>query len=365
MSRARWLAIVVLAAGAAAMLSWVAASSIRSPAASGIDADAPEPTPIAVPVERLELRDDIVARGVVELADSVTVTVGATTPSGELAVVTELARSGTQIDEGSLLAMVSDRPIIALRSALPLFGPLEIGDRGSDIAELRAALVRLGLLDTVGDTFDTATREALGGLYERVGSRLPAGPVPVEDFRFFDRLPLRVVEVTAQRGDLGPADLLVVAPGDMTVTVSIDPAEASLVGEGSPATVLATRTGVSVTGSVISFEPDGQQVLATVGLDPGAGFSIVGESVRATLPVEQRASAGPVMAVPVAALVTDVHGETVVAVVDQADTITPRSVRVLPGLVSRGGLVEVTALDGDLDEGDLVVVGTDPGLDLP
>jgi multidrug efflux pump subunit AcrA (membrane-fusion protein) len=79
---------------------------------------------------------------------------------------------------------------------------------------------------------------------------------------------------------------------------------------------------------------------------------IVGTNVRVTIPVSS--TGGEVLAVPAAALSATANGSTIVQVDEDGETL--RTVTVRPGLAA-GGLVEVTPLEGELQEGDWVVVG--------
>ena len=82
-------------------------------------------------------------------------------------------------------------------------------------------------------------------------------------------------------------------------------------------------------------------------------------NVKITIPVATRSSGGEVLAVPAAALSATGSGDTIVTV-ENEDGST-RVVRVTPGLSAPGGMVEVTPLDGELNEGDRVVVGFQQG----
>jgi hypothetical protein len=85
---------------------------------------------------------------------------------------------------------------------------------------------------------------------------------------------------------------------------------------------------------------------------------VQGRNVRVTIPVGS--TSGEVLYVPVAALTAGPGGESRVEVVEgdprDGERAQTRIVVVETGLAA-GGQVEVTATDGDLGEGDLVVVG--------
>jgi multidrug efflux pump subunit AcrA (membrane-fusion protein) len=72
------------------------------------------------------------------------------------------------------------------------------------------------------------------------------------------------------------------------------------------------------------------------------------------------ATEGDVLSVPLAALTAGPGGESRVEIVEsdprEGKDAETRTVVVKTGLAAKGA-VEVTAVDGDLEEGDLVVVG--------
>jgi len=100
----------------------------------------------------------------------------------------------------------------------------------------------------------------------------------------------------------------------------------------------------------VLFEPDA--------LTPEQITQLQGANVRVRIAVG--ATEGDVLSVPLAALTAGPGGESRVEVAESdprggADTET-RMVVVETGLAAKGA-VEVTAVEGELDEGDLVVVG--------
>ena len=119
--------------------------------------------------------------------------------------------------------------------------------------------------------------------------------------------------------------------------------------------------GIEITGTV-TFKADGpgtnevppEKVYLEITPD-----EVVAElnfaNVRIVIPVTARSTQGEVLAVPAAALSATGSGETIVTVLE--DDETTRVVVVIPGLATASGLVEVTPVNGDLDESDWVVVG--------
>ncbi len=69
------LVVALLVVVAAAAVGYLAGTRIKSPAQVAAEAEPPEPSPIAVPVELTEIRNDIVTRGTVRFEDPETVVV--------------------------------------------------------------------------------------------------------------------------------------------------------------------------------------------------------------------------------------------------------------------------------------------------
>jgi len=173
------LAMVVVAAG----LVWGAGRFIRSPAELAARTAAPEPSLITVPVERRTLTSDVVVRGVVRLGEPRTVTLAGTPggPDAAAAVVTRPPEQGAELAEGAVALEVSGRPVLVLGGDTPTYRDLRPGDVGDDVAQLEAALARLGHdPGPVDRTYDVRTEAAITRWYAAVG--YPAnGPTDDED----------------------------------------------------------------------------------------------------------------------------------------------------------------------------------------
>lgn len=188
--------------------------------------------------------------------------------------------------------------------------------------------------------------------------QLPSGEV-----LYLSDLPRRVDAVNVVRGQVLNGAAMVVSGATIAVTGGVAPADAALL----------------KVGDVASFDlPDGGVHVATVtellpGKDSGARWTVTlepepltteqamqlqGRNVRVTIPVG--ATGGDVLFVPIAALTAGPGGESRVEVVDgdprDGERAKTRLVVVETGLAA-GGQVEVTAIEGELEEGDLVVVG--------
>jgi multidrug efflux pump subunit AcrA (membrane-fusion protein) len=98
---------------------------------------------------------------------------------------------------------------------------------------------------------------------------------------------------------------------------------------------------------------DGYHIYFAVRVDE-ASTPLQGFSLRMTIPIES--SAGEVLTVPVSAVSLAADGKSRVQVQDNEAL---RYVNVEPGLAANG-FVEVRPLEGQLDPGQLVVVGSGP-----
>lgn len=187
--------------------------------------------------------------------------------------------------------------------------------------------------------------------------------LPASEVLYLTELPRRVDAVNVQRGSIVEGAAMTVSGATVRLTGAAAEADARLLEAGGEAT----------------FElPDGTEhraVIATLkeGKDSSARWSVIlepdpltpeqisqlqGSNVRVKIAVG--ATDGDVLSVPLAALTAGPGGESRVEVVEsdprEGEDATTRLVVVEPGLAAKGA-VEVTPVDGELDEGDLVVVG--------
>ena len=210
------------------------------------------------------------------------------------------------------------------------------------------------------------------------------GPmVPMSEALFLPAFPAYVDGFSAQVGDPVAKPLLTLSDGGLNLTARLDPSEAGLVKAGTPVQVLSETTGlqaeanVAAVGSVTTGgQPSDAQATSSAGTagqdasisganDTGAAYVPVsvtpqqpwnpafdGQDVRIT--ITAASTAGPVLAVPEAAISTGADARTTVTVLEPSGG--QRQVQVQAG-VSADGLVEVTPLGSALVPGEHVVVG--------
>jgi len=188
--------------------------------------------------------------------------------------------------------------------------------------------------------------------------------LPSSEVLYLTGLPRRVDAVNVTRGAVLQGAAMTVSGATVRLTGSAGEADAALLQVGGEAsfelpdgtphraviTALAPSTNKDSAGRwSIELEPDP--------LTPEQIQQMQGSNVRVSIPVG--ATEGEVLSVPVAALTAGPGGEARVEVVE-GDPRNPdaktRLVTVKTGLAASGA-VEITPLEGAVDEGDLVVVG--------
>lgn len=222
--------------------------------------------------------------------------------------------------------------------------------------------------DAIGPPQDISSeRKALDQAVEDLGeARAQIGsPVPDGEFLFFKVFPIRVDSVGVARGDLAGGEIMQVSGSRLAIDASVSVDEGDLVEEGDRVTIELSRLNIEL-GGTISFKADrtGTNGVAAdmiyIEIVPDeVQAELNNTNVKITIPVATRSSGGDVLAVPAAALSATGSGDTIVTI--EADDGTTRDVQVNPGLSAPGGMVEITPLDGEIAEGDRVVVGFQQG----
>ena len=309
--------------------------------------------------------------------------------------------AGDTIRNGQQLAELDGQPLFVLRGSVPAWRDLVPGESGPDVAELQHALASLGYYDG-GDTpgyFGPATQDAVAAYYEHLGYTPPSsGGVPAADVVFVPSLPATVVAVNGAAGQQpGQPFLELAARGSLALTGELPPGYAGQVKPGLTVTIFDEVTGIHATGTVAglgtatvnvptgtvvdigsgaasaSSASSGSSSSGSSGSGSGSGSggsgattfiplavrpsaplaaALNGENVLVT--VETGRTEGPVLTVPVAAIVTTASGTSSVTVVGAHGR--QRQVPVTPG-ISENGYVQVTPVRaGTLAAGERVVV---------
>ncbi len=327
----------------------------------------------------------------------------ATGGSGAAVYISKLGvAAGDTVTNGKQLAEIDGQPLFVLTGTVPAWRDLTPGESGPDVTELQKGLASLGYYDD-GDTpgyFGPATEDAVSLYYEHLGYTPPSsGGVPAADVVFLPSLPATVVAVNGATGEQpGQPFLELAARGSLALTGELPPAYAGQVRSGLKVTIYDEVTGIRATGTVADLGTATTTVPAGTVVDVGGGSGSAGSSASAgsgssgssgssssssssgsgaTLfipltvhPSKPLASAlngenvlvtvqtgqteGPVLTVPVAAIVSTASGTSYVTVVGAHGKQT--NVPVTPG-ISENGYVQVTPVTaGALAAGDHVVV---------
>ncbi len=289
--------------------------------------------------------------------------------TGALPTPIELERLRLDLEaaESTLLAAdqrIQDARTQAETSSLQLEGAIRNAELAVAAAEASfedlmsppdTARLRAQVSDARQELADAQTEFA--EIQAAVGIWVPAGEIV-----FLPRLPVRIDRLSVQRGDRVDGSYATVTGSDLAVRGAVSERDVSLVREGAIVWIDDRSLSEPIAGTIRLV--DDRAGTRTVASDrhyveivaEGIPEELIGSNVRVVIPVG--GTAGPVLAVPASALSATADGASRVEVAE-SDGST-RLVTVEVGLAARG-LVEVSPVDGELDQGDLVVVGVAAG----
>lgn len=172
--------------------------------------------------------------------------------------------AGQSVEPGAVIAVLNERPIIALVGAIPAYRALALEDTGEDVRQLQNNLNALGLTVPETGTFTRATARAVNDLFQARGfAALDASGVPVTQptkagvpfgsIQFFPSLP---AIATSQCGSVGTPHVETVCTlqgGAPVVQASISNADVLLVELGMTVDV-EFSDGTHMEGSVAALE---------------------------------------------------------------------------------------------------------------
>src|SRR5215211_1401332 len=225
---------------------------------------------------------------------------------------------------------------------------------------------RLQVLRKPGDTeiqrllSESAAKEARGTAEEvaRLAGKIGV-QVPANEVLFFPTLPLRVDSVRVKRGDSASGRVMTVSNSRLAVDSSLSLDDAKLVRLGASVKIEEPDLGVRTDGVVtqVADRPGTNKVDPSrvyLEVTPGtAPAQLVGASVKLSISV--KSTGRKVLTVPVTAVSVGADGTSRVQL--QRSGGTNEFVNVEAGLAAQG-LVEVRPVGGELEPGNLVVVGS-------
>jgi hypothetical protein len=352
--RGRWVAlgiVVVVAAGAVA--GWRA--GVFSPAASsGTGQGAPAPATQSVVREDLSATTPVTATLGYAGSYPVTGHGGGT--------LTWLPPAGQVIRQGQVLYKTGNgSPVVLLYGSVPDWRALSEGMTGQDVSQLNHDLVQLGYADRADivalgwDYYSWETAYAVQLLEEHLGVSFPPGSLLLGQV-VFEPQALRVSQVTGSLGGPASGPVLAATSDRHVVTIPLSTSQESEVAVGDAVTVTlpdgaSTPGAISSVGTVVSGTASNATIPVTVTLThPQAAGTL--DQAPVTVNITTASSPGPVLAVPVTALLAQSSGGYSVEVIGAGNTrrLVPVTVGIFDG---NSDMVQVT---GALTPGQRVVV---------
>ena len=358
--RGRWVALGIVVVVAAVVVSaWRA--GVFSPAASSGSGQQGAPAPATQAVTRQDLAATRPETATLGYAGSYTVT------GQGGGTLTWLPSAGRVIRQGQVLYKTGNgAPVVLLYGSVPAWRTLDEGITGQDVTQLNHDLVDLGYAgraDIVAlgwDYYSWETAYGVQQIEEHLGVSFPPGSLSLGQVVFKPEA-LRVSQVTGSLGGPASGPVLTATSDRHVVTIPLDASEQSEVKAGDKVTVTlpdgATTPGViSSVGTVATTTSGpGQSPVTTIPVQvkltrPGAAGTL--DQAPVTVNLTTGSTPGPVLAVPVTALVAQSPGGYDVEVAGPGNT--RRWVPVQVGIFDdTDGLVQVT---GNLTPGQQVVV---------
>jgi hypothetical protein len=352
------LVLVVLGAGAG--IAW-AAGAFRSHGSSGSGPGAQPPA--TQPVVREDLSSVVPVDATLGYAASYTVR----GPGG--GALTWLPSAGQVIGQGQVLYRVDNgSPVVLLYGPVPAWRALDEGLTGADVTQLNRGLVALGYADgpdisALGwDYFSWETAYGVQRMESALGVPSPPGSLPLGSVVFEPR-GIRVSDVLGSLGGPAVGPVLAATSDQHVVTIPLSTAQESEVAVGDAVTVTlpdsaSTPGKIASVGTVASGSASDATVQVTVTLTrPSVAGTL--DQAPVTVYISTGSSPGPVLAVPVGALLAqsvtgngEAGGQYAVEVIGAGNT--RRLVPVTVGIFDdNSGMVQVT---GALMPGEHVVV---------
>jgi len=353
--------------------AWWLGARTQSPEQAAAKASPPEASWITEAVQRRLLTSTVVLRGDVVSAASLSIGIPSSVDGPQ--VVTRVpAPVGSVLAEGAVVIEVSGRPVFIMQGDVPSFRFMQIGVRGVDVAQLQAALSRLGYPLKLDGAFGKGTAQAVIDFYTNAGYASSDGSVPFGEVMFVPTLPARVQSSVTMLGPIGSDEqsasvdgseadgsgLVRLSAGELTVSTFIPAADEGFLRVGVGLVLLDESTNSSYSATLTSIgdtttDQSGRLGrAATVTPKDVLPPELAGSNLRLTFTTS--ASDGEVLVVPLAAVSASADGKTRVSVL-RPGVNTPVDVLVEVG-ISADGFVEIQpTVDGSLQEGDLVVVG--------
>jgi len=276
--------------------------------------------------------------------------------------LTSLPRQGQVIGQGQVLYRVDNAsPVVLLYGSVPAWRALDEGLTGADVTQLNQDLVALGYASSSqisaqgSDYFSAETAYGVQQMESALGVTSPTGSLPLGSV-VFEPGAIRVTSVLGSLGGPALGPVLAATSDQHVVTILLSTAQQTEVAAGDTVTITlpdgaSTPGTISEVGTVASGTAGNATITVTVTLtNPAAAGTL--DQAPVTVYITTASSSGPVLAVPVAALLAQSSGRYAVEVIGAGGT--RRLVPVTVGIFDdNSGMVQVT---GALTPGERVVV---------
>ena len=360
--RGRWAALGIVIVVAAGTVSAWRAGAFR-PAVPPGAAGQGMPAPATAAVTRQELLATTPVTATLEYADAYTVT------GQGGGTLTWLPSAGKVISQGQALYTTDlTDPVALLYGSVPDWRPMSTGMTGQDVTQLNRDLVRLGYADRADiialgwDYYSWETGYGVQRMEEHLGVSAPPGSLTLGQV-VFEPQALRVAQLTGRLGGPANGPVLTATSDRHVVTIPLDVSLQPQVKAGDAVSVTlpdgTTASGVvSSVGTVATAAPaqQGQGSATTIPVqvrlsDPRSAGTL--DQAPVTVNITTASSPGPVLAVPVTALVAQSPDGYDVEVDGPGNAQRWVPVTAGPIFDDAAGLAQVT---GELTPGERVVV---------
>ncbi len=325
---------------------------MKSPAQVAADAAPPSTSELTVQIEEGSISDPLLIPGVVALGNTADLT-----PAGSGVVTGLPVAVGTQFNAGTVIAEVNDRPVIYLQGEIPLLRDLRPGDKGEDVRRLQEAL-QPWLSGKPDGKWGAGTTRALQALYKATGYAAPAESAALQSELVFGAAgTATVLSVKSPLGGAVESPLIRATTSNPTVAAEVTDATAQALQSGQRVSVTGSAIGGSQEGTIVAVgglqTGDDGISRATVVVQPDTALPPAAIDGKVEITVLTGAETEVGLIVPLSAIRSNTTGGTYVLLKEGKNTH-----RVSVTVDDTGsGQARVTAPDGELTAGDLVVLG--------
>ncbi len=156
--------------------------------------------------------------------------------------------AGETVDQGTVLTVINERPVILLQGDTVLYRDLERGNSGEDVKALQKALNQLGFGVVADGKFGALTQRAVFKLYQRNGfvplsaagaptTQISQTIVPRAEVSMVTSVPVRIVNSCGTIGERPGADFCLAEATRLSAEIEFSAEDRELVASGDKATL--------------------------------------------------------------------------------------------------------------------------------